>query len=234
MSALLAGPTSAEQAAGYSSFFSSATKGALNWAHVYPNGLARIDFANFSTIIPNASTSCGSQALLAALDHTAKQFASVTTVVYSFDGNVDTFYSWLQLSAPVTSPTLTAPALAAALTQALSQEHSLDATYANVLAALGNVGPFPNLAPAEDQHVATLTALAANHQVAVPTGPFPGQPSPANLTAACQLGAGLEQATITLYGELNSQVAPWPDVTQAFQNLRAAATQHLTALQACS
>ena len=100
ISALLAGPTSAEKASGYTSFFSSATAGMLNWAHVGTNGVARIDFANFSSIIPNASTSCGSQMLLSALNHTATQFASVRSAVYSFDGNVAAFYNWLQLAAP--------------------------------------------------------------------------------------------------------------------------------------
>jgi len=99
MNALLSGPTPSEQAAGYASFFSSRTAGMLNWAHV-SNGVARIDFADFSTIIPNASSSCGGAALLASLDTTAEQFASVNSAVYSFNGNVRAFYLWLQLAPP--------------------------------------------------------------------------------------------------------------------------------------
>ena len=99
MNALLAGPTSAEQAAGYTSYFSSQTAGMLNWAHV-GDGVARIDFANFSAIIPNASSSCGSSALLASLDTTAEQFASVDSAIYSFNGNIRAFYLWLQLTPP--------------------------------------------------------------------------------------------------------------------------------------
>lgn len=99
ITALLAGPTAAEQAAGSTSFFSAQTAGMLNWAHV-SDGVARIDFADFSRIIPNASSSCGSSALLASLDTTAEQFASVNSAVYSFNGSVPAFYQWLQLAPP--------------------------------------------------------------------------------------------------------------------------------------
>ncbi len=234
--ALLSGPTATERAAGYTSFFSSATAGMLNWAHVSSTGVARIDFANFSSIIPNASTSCGSQQLLASLNATATQFASVTSAVYSFDGSVAAFYEWLQLAPPAGSTTVvpTTPALTSAVTQALTQEHVLDATYSNVLATLGSVTPFSTIDPTETQHVAVLQALAANHQIALPTGPFPGQPSPTTLIAACQLGAGLEQQTVTMYGTLLPQVSAYSDATQVFLNLQNAASQHLAAFQRCS
>ena len=233
MTALLAGPTPAETAAGYRSFFSSATAGTLNWAHVYDNGLARVDFANFSSIIPNASSSCGSQGLLAALDHTATQFASVKSAVYSFDGSVAAFYEWLQMVPPTVGPTTPAPGLVGALSQAYGQEQALSATYSGVVAALGSVGPFPNVVSAEGQHISTITTLAANHQVSLPAGPVPAQAAPTTLAAACQLGVSLEQATVSMYGALLPQVAPWADVTQAFQNLQSAAAQHLTAFQSC-
>ena len=233
MSALLAGPTATEKASGYSSFFSSATAGMLNWAHVDASGLARIDFANFSSIIPNASTSCGSQALLSALNHTATQFASVKSAVYSFDGSVSAFYLWLQL-VPPSAPAATTPVLSSALGQASTQEHTLAATYGNVIATLGQVRPFTNALAAEEQHIATVAFAAANHQVTLPAGPFPGQTSPTTLTAACRLGAGLEQATVGLYSQLIPQVAAWADVTSAFTNLQAAASSHLAAFQSCS
>ena len=233
ISALLAGPTQPETAAGYSSFFSSATAGMLNWAHVDATGLARIDFANFSSIIPNASTSCGSQALLAALNHTAMQFAGVTAAVYSFDGSVSAFYTWLQL-APPSAPTATTPTLSSALVQASAQEHTLAATYGNVVTELGQVKPFANTLPAEVQHIDTVAYAAANHQVTLPSGPFPGQPSPTTLAAACRLAAGLEQSTLTLYSQLIPQLVAWPDVTAAFSNLQAASADHLAAFQSCS
>ncbi len=235
MTALLAGPTAVERAAGYTSFFSSATAGMLNYAHVDPSGTARIDFANFSTLIPNASSSCGSQALLAALDRTATQFASVTWAVYSFNGNVSAFYNWLQLAPPATSSgNSTTPVLASALNQSYAQERTLTATYGNVISALGSVGPFRNIVTAEDQHVGVVTTLAANHHVTLGAGPYPGKASPATLRAACQLAAGLEQTTVSLYTKLMPSVTSWRDVTQAFGNLRQAAVQHLSAFEKCS
>ena len=63
-------------------------------------GTAYVDFRNFSRLIPNASSSCGSNLLLAQLDHTALQFASVKRTVYSFDGSRRAFYEWLQLNTP--------------------------------------------------------------------------------------------------------------------------------------
>jgi hypothetical protein len=99
MKELLAGPRSAEMAAGLSSWFSSATAGMMNWATI-SGGVARVDFMDFSTIIFGASSSCGSAALLAGLDGTATQFPTVNRAVYSFNGNVAAFYNWLQLSPP--------------------------------------------------------------------------------------------------------------------------------------
>ncbi|HSL56957.1 MAG TPA: cell wall-binding repeat-containing protein [Acidimicrobiales bacterium] len=96
---LLRGPTEAERGAGYSSWFSSATEGYLNSVSV-ADGLARADFRDFSGIIPNASTACGSAALLASLDATLTQFSTVDTTRYSFDGSETAFYEWLQRDVP--------------------------------------------------------------------------------------------------------------------------------------
>lgn len=96
---LLAGLSSEEEAAGLHSWFSSETAGMLNDVKI-DRGLAEVDFANFSAVIPNASTSCGSQALLAQLEHTVLQFPEIDRVIYSFDGDRAAFYEWLQLSAP--------------------------------------------------------------------------------------------------------------------------------------
>jgi hypothetical protein len=95
----LAGPTSEETAAGLNSWFSAETEGMLTSVTI-EDGLAEVDFEDFSGIIPNASTSCGSAALLAQLDETVLQFPEVDRVVYSFDGDRDAFYEWLQRSAP--------------------------------------------------------------------------------------------------------------------------------------
>lgn len=102
---LLAGPTKAERDAGYWSFFSAQTAKALRGVEVR-EGVAHADFANFSRVIPNASSSAGSAALLAELDNTLKQFATVRSTVYSFDGDVVAFYEWLQMAPPTRQPTM--------------------------------------------------------------------------------------------------------------------------------
>ncbi len=96
---LLAGPSTEEQAAELHSWFSSQTAGMLNTVTI-SSGLAEVDFTNFSDVMPNASTSCGSTALLAQLDRTVLQFGEIDRVVYSFDGDRVAFYEWLQLAPP--------------------------------------------------------------------------------------------------------------------------------------
>lgn len=100
MRALLRGPTAAERRRGYGGWFSSRTTGMLRSVRI-ADGVAFVDFANFSRIIGNASSSCGSSLLLAQLDRTAKQFPTVCRTVYSFNGSVRAFYEWLQLVRPV-------------------------------------------------------------------------------------------------------------------------------------
>jgi hypothetical protein len=102
---LLAGPTSAERAVGYWSVFSSRTTGMLRSVRI-GNGVGHADFRDLIKIIPSASSSTGSAVLMSELDATLKQFGTVKTTVYSFDGKVVPFYEWLQLSPPVgTNPT---------------------------------------------------------------------------------------------------------------------------------
>ena len=99
MKALVAGPTTAERAQGYGGWFSRKTAGVVRSVRV-SHGTAYVDFRNFSRVIPNASSSCGSSLLLAQLDRTALQFPSVKRTAYSFDGNRRSFYEWLQRRVP--------------------------------------------------------------------------------------------------------------------------------------
>ena len=62
--------------------------------------VAYVDFRDFSRLIPNASSSCGSALLLAQLDRTTMQFPTVKRTVYSFAGNSRAFYEWLGREAP--------------------------------------------------------------------------------------------------------------------------------------
>jgi spore germination protein GerM len=100
LQALLEGPTAAEQEQGYWSWFSEETAGMLLSVRL-DAGVAEVSFdPALQTVIPNASTSAGSTALLGALDATTLQFPTVDEVVYSFDGDVDAFYEWLQRGPP--------------------------------------------------------------------------------------------------------------------------------------
>lgn len=96
---LLAGPTAQEQAEGLDSWFSEETAGMLNSVAI-EDGVAEVDFADLSEVIPNASSSCGSASLLAQLDNTVLQFPQSDEVVYSSDGDRAAFYEWLQLAPP--------------------------------------------------------------------------------------------------------------------------------------
>jgi len=97
--ALLAGPTEAERAEGYGGWFSDETAGMIN-GYRSDNGIFYVDFKDFSSVIPNASTSCGSALLFAQLNTTLEQFPDIGEPRYSFDGDVAAFYEWLQMSPP--------------------------------------------------------------------------------------------------------------------------------------
>jgi hypothetical protein len=114
LASLLAGPTEAERDLGYWSHFSAATAGRLNSVRV-ANDVAHADFRDFSQLIPNATSSAGSAALLAELDATLGQFGTAGITVYSFDGNVAAFYEWLQMVPPTKMVPGPADARAAAL-----------------------------------------------------------------------------------------------------------------------
>ena len=93
---LLAGPTAAEEAEGYGSWFSPTTAQALIRAKVTGN-TSYVNLTDLRTIIPNASTSCGSASLLAQLRTTAQQAGMTPRVLYAINGQPTTFWEWLQM-----------------------------------------------------------------------------------------------------------------------------------------
>ena len=99
---LLAGPTDEEIAEGAQSIFSDKTAGSLNSVTITDDGLARVDFADFSAHAPGVA--CVAMALGAQLDATVKQFPTVKEVVYSFDGDIGAFYGAYELSTPPHRP----------------------------------------------------------------------------------------------------------------------------------
>jgi hypothetical protein len=104
LEALLAGPTQEEQAEGYGGWFSQDTAGMLRSARL-DGDLARIDLDDLRPVIPNASTSCGSSALLAQLDTTTLAVVpEATGTRYSLEGDQAAFYEWLQRAVPGQEP----------------------------------------------------------------------------------------------------------------------------------
>ena len=95
LNGLLAGPSEAERAVGWTSYFSERTRGMLSRAWIERGGRAIIDLADLSAIVANASTSAGASRLLAELNATAFQFPEVATVEYRFDGSCAAFWRWL-------------------------------------------------------------------------------------------------------------------------------------------
>jgi hypothetical protein len=96
---LLAGPTADETAAGFTSLLGPPTADALLGVEVV-GGIARVSLSDLRQVIPNASSSCGSAALLGALDATLAQLPGIHGARYSFGGDEAAFYEWLQLSPP--------------------------------------------------------------------------------------------------------------------------------------
>jgi hypothetical protein len=93
---LLEGPGARERAEGIDSWFSERTAGMLRGVTIDGNGRAIVDFSDFSSIIPNASTSAGSAMLLRELNSTIFQFDNVRSIEYRFNGSCERFFSWIQ------------------------------------------------------------------------------------------------------------------------------------------
>ena len=98
---LLAGPSALERAAGLRSWFSDTTADLLHGVTIDSAGNAVVDFADLRPVIPNASSSAGSEMLLSELDSTVFQFPRVHSVEYRIDGSCSAFYEWLQAACQV-------------------------------------------------------------------------------------------------------------------------------------
>ncbi len=100
LEALLAGPTDAERAEGYGGWFGPDTAHLLDGVRLDGDRALVSFIASLPHVIPNASASCGSTALLGALDATVTQFPEVTEAWYDLEGDRAAFYGWLQYAAP--------------------------------------------------------------------------------------------------------------------------------------
>lgn len=92
---LVRGPTAEEQAAGAGSFFGEPTAGMVAWTWL-DDGSLIVDLDDRRELLNNASTSCGSEAFLAELTHTAFQFSEVETVQFTMGLSCNTIMNWLQ------------------------------------------------------------------------------------------------------------------------------------------
>jgi spore germination protein GerM len=101
LQALLRGPTEPERQQGITSWFSPRTAGLLDRVTLDEDGNALVDFADFRTLIPGASSAAGSLALLRELNGTVFQFTSVRTVDYRIEGSCETFWHFLQADCTV-------------------------------------------------------------------------------------------------------------------------------------
>jgi hypothetical protein len=92
---LVKGPTDTERAKELTSWFSPVTADAVSDV-VWDGDFYTVVFQGLNTLIPNASTSAGSQMLLSQLNSTVFQFDFVESVNYTLEGNCDDFWQWLQ------------------------------------------------------------------------------------------------------------------------------------------
>jgi hypothetical protein len=95
LSALVEGPTPEEEARGITSFFSAETAGILQAVELVGDS-AMVDFSDLRTLIPGASSSAGSFALLSELSGTVFALPGIARVEYRMEGSCDTFWAFLQ------------------------------------------------------------------------------------------------------------------------------------------
>ena len=79
-----------------SSWFSAATAEAIRAVSVDSAGHAVVDFHDLRTMIPNASSSAGSTALLEELNAAVFSVPAIASVEYRMNGSCDLFWEWLQ------------------------------------------------------------------------------------------------------------------------------------------
>lgn len=95
LTSLLAGPTEAEREEGVTSFFSEATSHLLREVYL-EDDRAVVDFHDLRSVIPNASTSAGSLALLSELNGTVFALPGIRRVEYRMEGSCEAFWNFLQ------------------------------------------------------------------------------------------------------------------------------------------
>lgn len=93
---LLQGPTVEEKNKGFSSFFSDNTWNFLKSVKI-AGATAYVNLEDLRSVIPNASSSCGSQSFLSEMKKTLTQFPEIKRVIFAINGRTNDFYEWLQI-----------------------------------------------------------------------------------------------------------------------------------------
>lgn len=100
---LTRGPSPEEETRGLSSFFSPDSSGLIQSARLEGRRVV-LDFRDFRSLIPNASSSAGSRAFLDELNGTVfanSDAAEVQEVEYRLDGSCEAFWAFLQRSCTI-------------------------------------------------------------------------------------------------------------------------------------
>ena len=91
---LFKGPTDEEKKMGLTSLFSEATAFALNSLSI-SGGVAAVNMADISAIIPGAKSDCGRKSFISSIEKTLYQFDNINNVVFAINGNPKKFYDWV-------------------------------------------------------------------------------------------------------------------------------------------
>lgn len=117
------------------------------------------------------------------------------------------------------------------LVYAIQDEYVARAEYEKIMEVYGVQKPFSNIIVSEENHIAMLKPLFANHGI-----PLPADTSadhvvvPSSLLEAYKTGVQAEINNIAMYDKFLEQVLP-TDVRSAFIKLRDASYNHLNAFQ---
>jgi hypothetical protein len=124
-----------------------------------------------------------------------------------------------------------------AMDVAIQDEYHAEATYAKVLADLGDITPFNTIVLAEVQHVASMAGLYDSRDLPIPQSQWTevNVPTFESRTEACVGGVQAEQENIGMYGNLLELPDLPNDVLNVFENLRSASLyHHLPAFKVCA
>jgi hypothetical protein len=117
------------------------------------------------------------------------------------------------------------------LVYAIQDEYTARAEYEKIMKVYGAQKPFSNIIVSEENHIAILKPLFANHGIQLPADTSADHVVvPDSLLDAYKTGVQAEINNIAMYDKFLEQVLP-DDVRSAFIKLRDASYNHLNAFQ---